>query len=91
MKKSPILLAALLTLAACTGKAPEQDALAEVMLKGDVLRAMCTADDILRLQYALDRGTDAGYRPVTLTDADFAWLATLGLPDSRLLFCDAVE
>lgn len=70
---------------------PLQRDLAEVMLKGDVLRAMCAADDILRLQYALDRGTDAGYRPVTLTDADFAWLATLGLPDSRLLFCDAVE
>lgn len=78
-------------LAADPGLTPLQRDLAEVMLKGDVLRAMCTADDILRLQYALDRGTDAGYRPVSLTDADFAWLATLGLPDSRLLFCDAVE
>ncbi|MBO6081512.1 MAG: hypothetical protein J6P46_00630 [Bacteroidales bacterium] len=34
MKKSPILLAALLTLAACTGKAPEQDALIEGLATG---------------------------------------------------------
>lgn len=70
---------------------PLQRDLAEVLLKGDALRAMCTADDSQRLQYALEHGTDAGYRPLALTDADFAWLTELDLTDSRLLFSDAAE
>lgn len=74
-----------------TALTPLQRNLSEVLLKGDVLRAMCTAEDILRLQYALEHGTDAGYSPVVLTDADFAWLSALDLSDSHLLFCDATE
>lgn len=74
-----------------TALTPLQRDLSEVLLKGDVLRAMCTAEDILRLQYALEHGTDAGYSPVVLTDTDFAWLSALDLSDSRLLFCDATE
>ena len=70
---------------------PLQRDLAEVQLKGDALRAMCTADESQRLQYALEHGTDAGYRPLALADADFAWLTVLDLTDSRLLFSDAAE
>lgn len=74
-----------------TGLTPLQRDLAEVLLKGDVVKAVCTAGEILRLSYTLEHGTDAGFLPPAFAEDDFAWLAALDLSDSRMLFSEAAE
>lgn len=68
MKRSPILLAALLTLAACTGKAPKQGALIEGRATG-----LDPAEQIVAILFHYEGKTGEGLLSDTLRDGHFSF------------------